>query len=130
MFDRLAAEKLCDVPSLNLQEESTTQQLNTESSTLFQSIQYADNEFDVDNLFMPSPAVAAQSSAFYATPDTTLDLEPHLQAMCYPPGDTLQHFSGDGPMEGLFSFGNQNALPEMNGGITGLPWYGMVGQTF
>jgi hypothetical protein len=70
---------------------------------------------------------------FYTTPDAA-DLEPHLQAMCYPPGDTLQYFSGDGGMmDGVLTFGNQNTFSDLNGygSLSGLsPWYGTGDQGF
>lgn len=89
----------------------------------------ASNDFDVESFLMQSPPITAQSSAVYATPDAA-DLEPHLQAMCYPPGDTLQYFGGDdGMMDGVLTFGNQ--YTDFGGGFSGLPpLYGMGDQGF
>lgn len=82
---------------------------------------------------MSSPPMTAQSSIFYATPDAA-DLEPHLQAMCYPPGDTLQYFGGDGGMmDGVLTFSNPNTFTDLNGygGLSGLSsWCGMGDQGY
>lgn len=133
LFDRLAAEELCEIPTLSLQEESTSRPHHVDSSANRQPTPNAPNEFDIENLLMLSPPINAQSSMFYTTPDAA-DLEPHLQAMFYPPGDTLQYFSGDGGMmDGVLTLGNQNTFSDLNGygGLSGLsPWYGTGDQGF
>jgi hypothetical protein len=136
LFDQLAAEKLCDIPTV-LSEEEVDVSLEAGPPTIVQPAPVApSNDFDFESFLVPSPAVNAQLSSYFAdtsmTDPSVAGLEPSLQAMCCAPADTLNYFGGDfGMMDGVLNFGYYpTSFDEAHGSSSGFsPWQGFGGQT-